>query len=179
MRGFQLKNILITGKPGCGKTTIVRKIVEELHLNAGGFYTEEIRIGGQRRGFTIKTFDGEQAILAHVDIESPYKVSKYGVDVKSFEKIGVKSIWKAIEMNDVVVIDEIGKMELFSSRFREAVRVAIESEKILLATILLASHPYTDKIKRRNDVKIFYLARENRDRIKEEIKRKIREIMNV
>ena len=163
-------NILITGKPGCGKTTLIKQIIEELRLNAGGFYTQEMRIGGRRVGFKIISVDGNESILAHVDIKSPYRVSKYGVNIESIEKIGVKSILKALEENDVIVIDEIGKMELFSPRFKEVVNKALNSEKMLLATILLAPNPFTDKIKRRQDVKLFYLTPENREKVKEEIK---------
>lgn len=167
---MHIKNILVTGKPGCGKTTIIKRIIEELKLDAGGFYTEEIRIGGKRVGFKIITLDGKKSILAHVDIESPYRVSKYGVNLEGLEKVGVESIWRALEEKDVVVIDEIGKMELFSNRFKEAVNTALNSDKITIATILLAPNPYTDKIKRRKDVKLFYISPENRERAKEEIK---------
>ncbi|RLF44249.1 MAG: AAA family ATPase [Thermoplasmata archaeon] len=163
-------NTLITGKPGCGKTTLIKQIIEELNLNVGGFYTQEMRIGGRRVGFKIISVDGNESILAHVDIKSPYRVSKYGVNIESIEKIGVKSILKALEENDVIVIDEIGKMELFSPRFKEVVNKALNSEKMLLATILLAPNPFTDKIKRRQDVKLFYLTPENREKVKEEIK---------
>ena len=163
-------NTLITGKPGCGKTTLIKQIIEELRLNAGGFYTQEIRIGGRRVGFKIISLDGNESILAHVDIKSPYRVSKYGVNIEGLERIGVESILKALEENDVIVIDEIGKMELFSPRFKEVVNKALNSEKMLLATILLAPNPFTDKIKRRQDVKLFYLTPENREKVKEEIK---------
>jgi len=165
-----MNNILITGKLGVGKTTLIRKLIEELNLDAGGFYTQEMRIGGRRVGFKIITLDGEESILAHVDIKSPYRVSKYGVNLEGLEKVGVESIWRALEENDIVVIDEIGKMELFSPRFKEAVNSALNSDKIVLATILLAPNPYTDKIKRRQDVKLFYLTQENRGKVKEEIK---------
>ncbi len=165
-----MQNILITGKPGVGKTTLIMKLIEELDLNAGGFYTQEMRIAGKRVGFKIITLDGEESILAHVDIKSPYRVSKYGVNLEGLEKVGVEAIWKALDENDVIVIDEIGKMELFSQRFKEAVNAALNSEKIVLATILLASNPYTDKIKRRKDVKLFYLTQENREKVREEIK---------
>jgi len=163
-------NILLTGKPGCGKTTLIKQIIEELGLDAGGFYTQEIRIGGGRIGFKIITLDGKEGILAHVDIESPYRVSKYGVDLESLEKIGVDSIHKALEENEVVVIDEIGKMELFSQKFKDVVISVLNSQKKVLATIMLAPNPFADKIKRRQDVKLFYLTPENRRRVREEIK---------
>ena len=165
-----MNNILITGKPGVGKTTLIIKLIEELDLNAGGFYTQEMRLGGRRVGFKIITLDGKESILAHIDIKSPYRVSKYGVNLEGLEKVGVESIWRALEKNKIIVIDEIGKMELFSPRFKEAVNSALNSDKITIATILLAPNPYTDKIKRRQDVKLFYLTQENREKVKEEIK---------
>jgi len=165
-----VNNILITGKPGVGKTTLIIKLIEELDLNAGGFYTQEMRLGGRRVGFKIITLDGKESILAHIDIKSPYRVSKYGVNLEGLEKVGVESIWRALENNKIIVIDEIGKMELFSPRFKEAINSALNSDKITIATILLAPNPYTDKIKRRQDVKLFYLTQENREKVKEEIK---------
>ncbi len=165
-----IKNILLTGKPGCGKTTLIKQIIEELGLDAGGFYTLEIRRRGRREGFKIVTLDEKEGILAHVNIRSPYRVSKYGVDIENLEEIGVKSILDSLEKNKVIVIDEIGKMELFSEKFRNAVSAALDSQNKVLATIMLAANPFADEIKRRQDVKIFYLTPENRKRVKEEIK---------
>ncbi len=167
---MHIKNILLTGKPGCGKTTLIKQIIEELGLDAGGFYTLEIRRGGKREGFKIITLDGKEGLLAHVNIRSPYRVSKYGVDIKNLEEIGVKSILDALEKNKVIVIDEIGKMELFSEQFRNAVLAALDSQSKVLATIMLAANPFADEIKKRQDVKIFYLTPENRKKVKEEIK---------
>ena len=172
-----MNNILITGKPGVGKTTLIIKLIEELDLNAGGFYTQEMRLGGRRVGFKIITLDGEESILAHIDIKSPYRLSKYGVNLEGLEKVGVKSIWRALKKNKIIVIDEIGKMELFSPRFKEAVNSALNSDKITIATILLAPNPYTDKIKRRQDVKLFYLTQENREKVKEEIKNILQQLL--
>ncbi len=167
---MHIKNILLTGKPGCGKTTLIKQIIEELGLDAGGFYTLEIRREGKREGFKIITLDGKEGLLAHVNIRSPYRVSKYGVDIKNLEEIGVKSILDALEKNKVIVIDEIGKMELFSEQFRNAVLAALDSQSKVLATIMLAANPFADEIKKRQDVKIFYLTPENRKKVKEEIK---------
>ena len=172
-----MNNILITGKPGVGKTTLIIKLIEELDLNVGGFYTQEMRLGGRRVGFKIITLDGEESILAHIDIKSPYRVSKYGVNLEGLEKVGVESIWRALKKNKIIVIDEIGKMELFSPRFKEAVNSALNSDKITIATILLAPNPYTDKIKRRQDVKLFYLTQENREKVKEEIKNILQQLL--
>jgi len=164
-----IKNIFITGKPASGKTTLIIEIIKELNLNAGGFYTLEIREKGVREGFKITTLDGEEGILAHIDIKSPYKVSKYKVNIKDLEEIGVKSISDALKESKTVIIDEIGLMEMKSEKFKKAVLTALNSKSKVLGTIRLEHHPFTDKIKARKDTKIFHLTRENREEIKKEI----------
>ena len=119
---------------------------------AGGFYTEEIRSSGVRRGFKLVTLDGQSAILAHVKIHSPHRVSKYGVDIDSLDRVGVSALRKAAQECDLVVVDEIGKMELFSANFKEAVLQIIDSGKRVLGTIMLNTHPWADAIKRRPQV---------------------------
>ena len=115
---------LLTGGPGVGKTTIIKRALERARISAGGFFTEEIRAVGVRQGFRIVTLDGESATLSHTDIGSPYRVGKYGVDIEALERVGVAAIREAVRQHELVVIDEIGKMELFSSVFKEAVEEA-------------------------------------------------------
>ena len=105
---------LLTGSPGAGKTSIIREAIAAIRASAGGFYTQEIRAGGTRQGFKIITLEGKDAVLSHVSFSSPHRVSKYGVDIETLDRIGVTALSQAIENNDVIVIDEIGKMELFS-----------------------------------------------------------------
>jgi nucleoside-triphosphatase len=160
---------LLTGSPGTGKTTVIRQAIAGSEIKAGGFYTEEIRSGGIRQGFRIVTLDGQDAILAHVDNHSRYRVSKYGVDITNLDNIGVAAIEQAIAESDLIVIDEIGKMELFSPRFSEAVLKAINSGKKVLGTIMLNPHPFADDIKRHPNVKIVELSRANHDQVLKEI----------
>lgn len=164
-----IKNIFITGKPASGKTTLIMEIIKELNLDAGGFYTLEIREKGIREGFKITTLDGEEGILAHIDIKSPYVVGKYKVNIRDLEEIGVKSISDALKENKTVIVDEIGLMEMKSEKFKKAVLTALNSKSKVLGTIRLGSHPFSDKIKARKDTKIFHLTRENREEIKKEI----------
>ncbi len=142
---------------------------------AGGFYTEEIRSGGVRQGFRLITLDGQSAILAHIDIHGPYRVSKYGVDIDSLERVGVSALHQAAQQCDVVVIDEIGKMELFSANFRETVLNIIGSGKRVLGTIMLNPNPWADAIKRQPQINLVTVTRDNHHRILEEIKEWLKE----
>jgi nucleoside-triphosphatase len=165
-----IKNIFITGLPGCGKTTLIKEILKELKIPAKGFFTEEIRKKGKRVGFKIVTLSGKEGVLAEKRFKSPYKVSKYGVILKDLEEIGVKEIEEGLKGDFLVVVDEIGKMELFSEKFREIILKALDSQKNkILGTIMLKPNPFCDKIKQRKDTKVFYLERENKERVKEEI----------
>ena len=123
------------------------KVIENIKERAGGFITREIREGGVRKGFKIVTLDGDEALLAHVDISSPLRVGKYGVDKKAMEEKAVPSILKAMEEKDIIVIDEIGKMELFSESFKEALKKVLFSQKPVLGTITQKSLPFSDYVK--------------------------------
>jgi nucleoside-triphosphatase len=164
-----IKNIFVTGLPGCGKTTLIKEILKELKIPAKGFFTEEIRREGERIGFKIVTLSGKEGILAEKGFKSSYKVSKYGVILRDLEEIGVKEIEEGLKEDKIIIIDEIGKAEMFSEKFKEAVLAALNSQKKVLGTIKLTYDPFTDKIKKRNDTKVFYLTRENREKLKEEI----------
>jgi len=163
------KAYLLSGGPGVGKTTIIKQATAKLQQRAGGFYTEELRSGGTRQGFRLITLKGDTAILAHIDFNSHYRVSKYGVDVEGLERVGVAALREATQECDVVVIDEIGKMELFSHAFREAVMEALDSERRVLGTIMLAPHPWADAVKRHPDVALIELTRANRAQVLEQV----------
>ena len=150
---------LLTGKPGTGKTSLITQAVAGLKDRAGGFYTEEIRNRGTRLGFRLVTLDGQEAVLAHVDCDKRFRVGKYGVDAKALDRVGVSALRKAAELCDLVVVDEIGKMELFSTEFREAVLAVLHGGKKVLGTIMLSPHPWTDAIKRQPQVNLVTVTR--------------------
>jgi len=163
------KNILITGLPGIGKTTLIKKIKAELKgLRPAGFYTEEIREDGIRKGFELISLSGRKGLLSHVDIRSPYRVSKYGVDVKQFEDF-LDSIPFFERGTGIVIIDEIGKMECFSKKFERIVREYLESEKVFISTISLKGGGLIEEVKKRNDIKLFEMSPANRDTTLSEI----------
>jgi len=154
--------LLLTGKPGTGKTALIKEALARTKVKRGGFYTEEIRTEGIRQGFRIVTLDGQEAILAHVGISSPYQISKYRVDADSLDRVGVSALHKALKESDLIVIDEIGKMELLSPRFKEAATQVINSGKKVLGTIMLNPHPFADEIKRHPEVETLLVTRDNR-----------------
>jgi len=160
-------NILISGKPGIGKTTVIKKVVFHFQRNiVGGFYTQEIRKDKERIGFAISTFDGKVGILAHKDYVSAYAVGKYKVNMEDLEEVAVKSIEDALdEGKDIIIIDEIAKMELFSKKFKEMVEEALDEDVPVVATIMQQGDPYSDKIKKREDVKILTATSKNRENL--------------
>lgn len=151
----------MTGRPGAGKTALIKEVLTRTEVRGGGFYTEEIRTGGIRQGFRIVTLDGQEAVLAHVGISSPYQVSKYHVDTDALDRVGVSALLKALKENDLIVVDEIGKMELLSPRFKQVVTQTINSGKKVLGTVMLSPHPFADEIKRHPEVEVLLVTREN------------------
>ena len=160
---------LLTGPPGVGKTTLIKEAITAIEQRAGGFYTREMRSQGVRQGFEIVTLDGASAILASVDFHGPHRVSKYGVMVDNMDNVGVAALRRAIKECDIVVVDEIGKMELFSPAFREAVLKALDSGKKLLGTIMLAPHPWADRIKQDPRVEVVMVSRANHQQVAKEL----------
>jgi len=161
---------LLTGRPGTGKTSIIRQVLAGSKVKAGGFYTEEIRSHGIRQGFRLVTLDGQTAILAHVDIRSPHRVSKYGVDIASLERVGVSALLRATKESSLIVIDEIGKMELFSDNFRNTVFQIINSGQRVLGTIMLGPNLWADEIKRHPRVNLITLTRDNHHQVEGELR---------
>ncbi len=164
-----MKNILICGPPGVGKTTLVKKILKNIDLRAGGFYTEEIKENNRRVGFKIISLDNQEGILAHISIKGAKRVGRYGVNIDDLESIGVKSLDRAPRNEDLVIIDEIGKMEIFSDKFKEKVLACLNSEKFVLATIGIGVDKYISRIKERDDVTVFKMNRENRDELRDKV----------
>ncbi len=166
--------LLITGAPGIGKTTLIRAVIAGLPLSAGGFLTEEIRQGNQRVGFRVRALDGRDGILAHAKAVRGPRVGRYHVDVSTFEAVGVAALETATCEADLIVVDEIGKMELCCPRFVPALEAALDSRKPLLGTILQAPHPWTDALKRRPAVEVYRLTERNRQDLQDALLARLR-----
>jgi nucleoside-triphosphatase len=139
-------------------------LLREAGVPLSGFLTRELRERGRRVGFEIETFGGERGLLAHVDLKGPPRVSRYGVDLGAFERLALPTLEAEA---GVVLIDELGKMELASERFREAALALWEGPASIVATVMAGRHPFTDALKRRAEV--VKLTAASRDRLPAEL----------
>jgi nucleoside-triphosphatase len=158
-------NVLITGKPRIGKTTAIKKVVDHLNSSStAGFWSREIREEGRRVGFAIETLSGKIGTLAHVDLKRGPKVSKYRVNIKDIDSIVIPELMIARESGQIIIIDEIAKMELFSGNFADEVRRCMDTKRVI-GTIQKRRLPFLDEVRSRSDVKLFELNITNRDQV--------------
>jgi len=166
--------VLLTGRPGIGKTTVLRKAIGLLRDRGwvvGGMISSEIRRSGRRVGFEISDLmSGDSGTLAHVELKSGPKVGKYRVNLEDLERIGVGAIHRALEEAEIVCCDEIAPMELSSLLFRRAVWEAVRSRKPFLATIHRAAQdPLIKEIKMEPEVKVLEVTVQNREMLHLEV----------
>ncbi len=155
-------NLLITGPPGCGKSSLIEGVVTCIERPTRGFFTREIRERGRRVGFAIETLDGAKGLLAHVNARSRLKVGKYHVILHDLEEIAVPSMIPK-SPDEVIVIDEIGKMECCSNRFRETLESTLDCPNRVIGSIALKGGRFIEAIKERGDVQVIVVSPENRD----------------
>jgi nucleoside-triphosphatase len=169
------KNIFLTGPPSSGKTTVIKKVIEKMGLPAQGFYTEEERVAGRREGFMMKTLDGKTGYLAHRNIQSEFYIRHYGVSIENIETIAVPSITPADELT-IIILDEIGKMECFSAKFRDAATAVLDAPNIVVGTITYGGDEFITEVKKRSDMEIHEVTPDNRDALPGVILNKIADL---
>lgn len=176
------EKILITGYPGVGKTTLINSLIPYLKgkKNITGFITREIRnkTTSRRIGFTIEDFKGNSQIMAHLDFKSQYKVGFYGVNIDNINKIALPVLRERNE-NDLVIVDEIGIMELFSEELKKEFDRLFEDSSLLIATIKLKRNPELDKYKSLSHVSLYNLERNNREEIFQKVLAEIKKSITI
>jgi len=172
--------LLLTGRPGCGKTTLLSRVALHFPNLVAGFLTHEVRRGSKRFGFSVtplSRYNGttpphklHSTLFASVETASPVRVGKYGVDVSAFERVAIPELKNALSSNKpLIVIDEIGKMELASKAFVELLKECTRADKVFLASVHAYPHPVSDELKKREDVLVWRLTTANREEMFERV----------
>ncbi len=168
---YAKENIFLTGAPSSGKTTVIKKVIEKLVHSANGFYTEEERADGRRIGFLMKTLNGKTGYLAHQDIKSDFSIRRYGVSIENIENIAIPSITPT--KNNIIILDEVGKMECFSPAFKQAATAALDASNIVIGTITLGGDTFIRELKKRKDIEIYEVTESNRNLLPDLILKKV------
>ncbi|MFQ5973461.1 MAG: nucleoside-triphosphatase [Alphaproteobacteria bacterium] len=156
--------LLLTGPPGVGKTTVIRRVAAQLEgKRLRGFYTEEIREGGDRRGFRLVSFDGKENVIAHVAVPKAQRVGKYGVDVTALDEAA--SLLVPDPAAQPYLVDEIGKMECLSERFVAAMRGLLAGQTPVVATVGLRGGGFIAEVKRSKECLLWEVTVANRDEL--------------
>jgi len=163
--GVKGPKLLIEGAYDSGKSKLMERLVTKLggKMKLGGYYTRDIMENGERVGVKIVTVDKLEGVLAHVKSESRVRVGKFGVNLEDIHNVAVASIERAVREGAVVMIDEIGRMELYSARFRDAVEMALNSANPVVATVQVHAAVYAEELKGRTGIRVLHLDLNNRD----------------
>jgi nucleoside-triphosphatase len=163
--------LLLEGHPGIGKTTVTRrllKLLQEAGVPVAGFTTGELRTGGRREGFVVEAVSGAREVLAHVDLPGPPRVGRYGVDLAALERVALPAL-REPGAGGVVVVDELGRMELASAAFRAAVVELLGRDVAVVATVQRARHRFTDALKCRPGIRVVRVTEATRDGLPEQL----------
>jgi nucleoside-triphosphatase len=163
-----MRALLLTGRPGIGKTTVIRRVAEALAgERIAGFYTEEERRRGERTGFRIVTLDGRSRPMAGIDIRSRERVGKYGVDVAAIDAVAETAL--VPEGAEIFLVDEIGRMECASRSFVDAMRRLLAADRVVVASVALKGDGLIAEVKRLPGIVLWEVTAQNRDRLPGEV----------
>ncbi len=177
VKALEKRVLILTGSPGVGKTTVLAKTVsglKERNVLIGGMFTREVREGTKRVGFEIiDIISLKHGWLAHVNQQGGPQLGKYHVNLRNLESIGALAINVAAQKCDIIAVDEIGPMELFSIKFREAAQKALDGKKLVIAVVhWKAQDKLVLEAKNRADAETLTVTVENREMLHEVLVKK-------
>ena len=165
-----MRHLLIVGRPGIGKTTLMKRLTQALRrCPIDGFLTEELREADQRVGFWLSPLDGRQVLLAHRHMQHGVRVGLYQVNVSVLDEVAVPVVRRGMDRAALLFLDELGKMELCSTRLEETIQRAFDRGPSIVATAGLSPDPFLQALKRRKDVELIPLSVANRAVVEEEL----------
>jgi nucleoside-triphosphatase len=174
-RSDRAPKIFLTGDPGCGKTTVVRRVVEKLPgVPKTGFLIEDVRENGSRTGFRGVTLDGRTFLLARLGTAGDFRVGPYAVDLEGLDTVGVEALRPAPETR-LVVVDEVGKMEAFSTAFRNAVQDLLDAPLPVLGTVAVHGVGFVKHVRQDPRVTLVRMTRASREAMVGELLRRLAE----
>lgn len=165
------KNLFIVGVAGIGKTRLIRDVTVNRKEVIGGFYTEPIMLGRIRRGVRMFTFDGQERMLAQKGLKSNLSLGKFGLDLNALENVGVPALKLGMMTKQLMVIDEMGMLEVHSERFKATLQEVLHSDKPVLGTIRPDAKPYLETLKKLPDTQVIVLTRSNFTSIKIQVRK--------
>ncbi len=163
-----IKNLLLTGAPGTGKTSLIRKLSEIFkEFNPTGFYTAEVVEDGAKSGILVFNLQGDGRVLAGTNLKSRYVVGRYRIDMKSFENL-LDDVFSPEKKTSLYFVDGIDKVECQSRKFSKLIIELLNSDKPVVASIADKGTGIISEIKKRDDVKLLDITTDNRElRLKE------------
>ncbi len=164
-----MKHVLLLGRAGVGKTTLIKRLAQALRYRpVDGFFTEELRETDHRTGCWLSLLDGRQALLAHRQGQGT-RVGPYKVNTTVLDDLAVSVVHRAMRDALVLLVDELGRLELSSGALQRALREAFDRGPVVVATAGLAPLPFLTALKQRKDVELVPLSTANREAVEEEL----------
>jgi nucleoside-triphosphatase len=172
-----MKNTLLTGLPGAGRTTLIRRLSEIFkEFNPAGFYTTEIIEDGARTGFLVASLFGDSKVLSHISLQSKHAVGKFRIDIKGFENL-LQTVFSKEKKTGLYLVDEIDRIECASKKFTKLILEILHSDKPVVATIAEKGPGLISELKRREDVNLIEVTPGNRDLHLKELTMEIRDLL--
>ncbi len=165
-----LKNIFLTGPLHIGKSTIINKVIQQWpEWKIGGFRTRPVFDNAQKCGFIFQSFDGQEDCFAHTEMNSPDQFDVYHYDANIFETLGCSALGRSLSESDLIVMDEIGVMEIRARQFQQMIVRCLDAPVWVIGAFQQRADWFRKLLANRSDTVIFEVDSANRDELVQRI----------